>query len=161
MTPTNDPGVRRALDRVKRQALSLLDAVTDAEAALAGDPAALPVADKPLASEPMATADTFAAGDWVRPVGSNAWRQINNCAYCWCGDLTGPGGERVAVSLTDPVVVALTGPGDPIHLHKYDTLPHLTDAQFQRDCNQEQEDNAAGRLHRAEYDHGDAMGGAA
>jgi len=153
MTPTNDPGVRRALDRVRRQALSLLDAVTDAEAALDGDPATLPVADKPLASEPMATADTFAAGDWVRPVGSNAWRQINNCAYCWCYHPTAPVAEHV--------VVALTGLGDPIHLCKYDTLPYLTDAQFQRDCVLEQEDDAAGRLHRAEYDHGDAMGGAA
>lgn len=89
--------------------------------------------------EPTATADTFCAGDWIRPTPSPVWRQINNCAYCWC--------RHYAV---EHVVVALTGNADTLHLRKTDALPYLTDAQFDRACRAEQ-DEAADRLQRAEW----------
>ena len=94
--------------------------------------------------EPTATADTFAAGDWVRPGTSPVWRQINNCAYCWCGLVKDHRGDPA-----EHVVVALTGNADTLHLRKYDTLPYLTDAQFDRACRAER-DEADDRMLRAE-----------
>ena len=96
-------------------------------------------------SEPTATADTFAAGDWVRLGTSPVWRQINNCAYCWCGLVKDGSGAPA-----EHVVVALTGNADTLHLRKYDQLPYLTDAQFDRACRAEQ-DEADDRLHHAEW----------
>lgn len=95
--------------------------------------------------EPTATADTFCAGDWIRPGTSPVWRQINNCAYCWCGLVKDGHGAPA-----EHVVVALTGNADTLHLRKYDALPYLTDAQFDRACRAEQ-DEAADRLQRAEW----------
>lgn len=113
-------------------------AIADLRAILAGTETG------PLeATEPTAVADTFAAGDWVRPGTSPVWRQINNCAYCWCA----------MTEIGDPVehvVVALTGNADTLHLRKTDSLPYLTDAQFDRACRAEQEE-ADDRLHHAEY----------
>jgi hypothetical protein len=72
------------------------------------------------------------------------WRQINNCAYCWCGRVLHD--DRTV----EHVVVALTGNADTLHLRKTDSLPYLTDTQFDRACRAEQ-DEADDRLHHAEW----------
>lgn len=133
----------RAIAVLERITGDLLKAADDLRAILHPAP-------KAPDDEPRAMAETFCAGDWIRPEPSPVWRQINNCAYCWC-DLV----KDAAGVATEHVVVALTGTGEALHLRRYDTLPYLTDAQFERACRAEQ-DEAADRLHHAEWKAGAA-----
>lgn len=123
----HDAGVARALADVRSKAESLMRALDDAEVALRGD-RDLPLDSNKLRRDPLATADTFAAGDWVRPIGQPQWFQIGTVAYCDAEHHL-PGGC---------VRVDLRGNNASLHLPKWDSLPYLTDAQFQADCEREQ-----------------------
>ena len=121
------------------KALAVLEGITADLNKAAEDLRAILAATQAEPREPTKPADTFCAGDWIKPNTSPVWRQINNCAYCWCEMIDG-----------EHVVVALTGPGQPLHLHKHATRPYLTAGQFDRACRAEQ-DEADDRLHHAEW----------
>lgn len=125
----------RALAVLDEINANLAKAADDLRAILAG----------PSLTESTACADTFCAGDWIKPTPSPVWRQINNCAYCWCGLVKDGAGNPA-----EHVVVALTGNADTLHLRKYDALPYLTATQFDRACRAEQAE-ADDRMLRAEW----------
>lgn len=90
--------------------------------------------------EPLATADTMTEGGWVRFPGSLRWRKIAQVTKC-----------HATCRRIDFDTFAGDRDGTYVHVDPFTTYPFLTAEQFDRDCRQEQEDEAADRLQRAEW----------
>lgn len=87
------------------------------------------LADRDLRPEPLATPAEMAAGGWTRIPGRGHWQKI--AAISYCAEHGGPG-DCARIDYTQP------WDHDPDHVDRSTTLPYLTDAEFDADCDREQ-----------------------
>jgi hypothetical protein len=117
------------IERMQRKVIGDLRAVLGA---LGDPPALLPYAERDLRSEPLATPAVMVPGDWIRlpDLRPHLWRQIRSIGFCpTC--LEGTCHK-----------VRFEPDGKVAHLRSRDVFPHLSEAQFDRDCDQERIDAA-------------------
>ena len=124
MTMTDEQRIA-ALNRMEQEVLELRRGIAEVRDSL--PPMAVAIAN--LRKEPRATPDTMTAGGWVRPEGQPRWFQVASVAYC-----NHPHGRP-----GDCRRVELMGNNASLHFNQYDSVPFLTDEQFDRDCQDERE----------------------
>lgn len=96
-----------------------------------------------ISPEPLATPDEMVPGGWVRFPGCQTWRQVTEL-------------RRFGQGLARDIRYDFGGVTYSERVAAHDTLPYLTDAEFQAECDrrtdaQDLEDEAADRMLAAEW----------